>query len=533
MTAKIPLIVEIVCLLLIWSLAALLCFRFRRRLRRDSGPAAGALFLDVLAHVSIPLLVLLISQVVVIGLRTWGGVTPWLDANDNHLLAWEIFWLGVAVIGLMEGMVHAAFRRRGRDFPLPDLLADIIRALLVVLVGLAVLRFVLGINIGPVLASTALVTAVVGFALQGVLGNLLAGMSMHLVRTLRPGVWVEVDGIVGKVIKTNWRETRLRTIGGHMYIIPNSTIAGSKVHNYSEPSPLRRHEIFVGASYSDAPDQVIAEMIAAARDVPQVRATPAPDAVLAEFQDYGINYRLTFWTTELHRKALIGGHVQRNIWYRFKRQGIEIPFPMSDKLLNDFMAVVYNQRKLMPGADDARATLDDLLASDLGTKVFVDGEGQALISPDDWAAVAPLVKRQPFTRDETICRQGDAGDTFWVIARGTVQGQVTDGTKVAAQFDLPTGAVVGEMSLLTGAPRSATLKAGDGLELLEFGPRAFGALLALHEDLPDKLAELAAQRAASNKEALEALAASEGQGEKMVLERSGILRRLWGMVGRS
>ena len=532
MTAKTPLIIEIALLLLTWAVAALLTMRFRRRLRRDHGAEVGALLLDILAHVLMPALVIAASQAVVLVLPAWPAGHAWFQEHGNHLAAWEIFWLGVAVLGLLEGLVHAVYRRRGRDFPLPDLLADIIRALLVVLIALGVLRWELGINIGPLLASTALVTAVVGFALQGVLGNLLAGMSMHLVRTLRPGVWVEVDGIEGKVVKTNWRETRLRTIGGHMYIIPNSSIAGSRVHNFSEPTPLRRHEIFVGASYSDAPDDVIAEMIAAARDVPQVRSAPAPDAVLVEFQDYGINYRLTFWTTELHRKALIGGHVQRNIWYRFKRKGIEIPFPMSDKLLNDFMAVVYNQRKLVPEADDVQTTLQALLASDLGTKVFVDGAGEPLISAADWEAVAPLVKRQPFTRDETICSQGDAGDTFWVIASGTVRGRVTDGGKVAAEFDLQPGAVVGEMSLLTGAPRSATLQAATGLELLEFGPTAFGALLKLHDDLPDKLAELAADRAASNREALEALASSDGQGEKMVLERNGILRRLWRMVGR-
>jgi small-conductance mechanosensitive channel/CRP-like cAMP-binding protein len=526
-TDKTPLLMAAAWMLFTWVLASLLTSRFRRRLKRDNGASASALLLDLLAHILGPLLVIALTRLIAL------LQVPWIPELDPlHLAAWQIFWTGVAAIGLLEGLVHIIYRRRNRSFPLPDLLADIIRAVLVILVGLAVLRWELNIDIGPLLASTALVTAVVGFALQGVLGNLLAGMSMHLVRTLQPGVWVEVDGIEGKVVKTNWRETRLRTLGGRMYIIPNSSIAGSKVHNFSEPTPLRRHEIFVGASYSDAPDAVIAELVAAARDVPEVRKAPAPLAFLVEFQDYGINYRLSFWTTELQRHVPIAGDVQRNIWYRFKRQGIEIPFPMSDQLLNDFMAVVYNQRKLQPGADQVQANLRDLLESDLSTKLFVDKEGQPLLADGDWEAVAPLVKRQPYTHGERVCRQGEAGNSFWVIARGTIHGEVKDQEKLVAEFDLHEGAVVGEMSLFTGVPRSATLKAATGLELLEFGPEAMGALLRLHDDLAESLAQLAADRAAANKEALEALAAADQSGDEPVLERQGILRRLWGMVGR-
>lgn len=534
MNAYMPMMIELAGLLLAWLLAAGLAAPLRRRLHRDPGPGAplSTLAADLLAHIARPLMVLAVSQTLTMALRSWPAGWQWFSARPSHLTAWLFFWLGVAALGLVEGLVHTAYRRRGKAFPVPDLLLDIIRAVLVLAVALLVLRLELGINIGPVLASTALVTAVVGFALQGVLGNLLAGMSMHLVSTLRPGVWVEVDGIMGRVVKTNWRETRIRTPAGHMHILPNGRLADSRINNYSEPNSLRRHLINVGASYSDAPDQVIAALLEAARDVPEVRRVPAPEAMITEFQDYGINYRLHFWTNELHRDVPISGHVNRNIWYQFKRRGIEIPFPMSDKLLNDFMTVVYNQRKLMPEADDHAATLRDLLVSDLCTRVFVDGEGHPLLSDQDLARIAPMVKRQLYTAGETLCRQGDHGDCFWVLASGGLKGTVEKDGQTAAGFELARGAVVGEMSLLTGVPRSATLTVATGSELLEFGPAAFTTLLRLHDDLPERLSRLAAQRAEANRAALEELARRQGGNGEVELEEKGILRRLLRMIGR-
>jgi small-conductance mechanosensitive channel/CRP-like cAMP-binding protein len=529
-----PLILEITGLILVWLLATGFTAPLRRRLQREGTgrQSVGTTLLDLLAHVSRALMVLVFTQLVTLLLHSWPAGWAWFSARPEHLSGWRIFWLGVGAICLIEGLALAFFRRRGQPFPIPDLLLDIIRALLVVAVGIVVLNVELGIDIGPLLASTALLTAVAGFALQGVLGNLMAGMSLHLVRTLRPGIWVEVDGVTGRITKTNWRETRIRTRGGHMYIIPNARIAENKIHNFNEPSPLRRHEINVGASYSDAPDDVIAAMLDAVRTVPEVRRAPSPEAMITEFQDYGINYRLYYWTTELHRDTVISGHVNRNIWYQFKRRGIEIPFPMSDKLLNDFMTVVYNQRKLMPLTEDVERTVKDLQDSDLCSKVLVDAEGQSLLSAEDLNTVAPLVKRQPYTRGELLCGQGEAGESFWVVARGQLKGEILQDGKVAASFAIASGSVVGEMSPLTGVPRSATITVTESAELLEFGPEAFKALLALHEDLPQSLSQLAARRADQNRAALEALALQLGEGAEVQFEQKGILKRLLRIVGR-
>ncbi len=534
MSSYTPIIVEFAILILIWLTATLLTSPMRRRLHTqlESSPSVSTSMRNVLAHLSRPLLVLALTQMFVLASSAWPAASNWLTLHHEHLVAWQVFWLSLAILALLEGLAHGFFSWRQRAFPIPDLLLDIIRGVLVVTLALLILRIELGIDIGPLLASTALLTAVAGFALQGVLGNLMAGMSLHLVHTLKQGVWVEVDGIEGRIQRTNWRETRIRTRGGHLYIIPNARIAAAKIHNYAEPTPLRRHVVNVGASYGDEPDKVMSALLAAAGAVPDVRTSPAPEAMITEFQDYGINYRLEFWTTELQRHNPIDGAVNRMIWYQFKRQGIEIPFPMSDKLLNDFMAVVYNQRHLPPAREDLANTVADLQQSDLCTQLLRDENGDSLLSEQDLAGLAPLLKRMLYTQGETLCSQNESGDTFWIVAKGKLRGTVKHDGKIAAEFELGPGALVGEMSCLAGVPRSADLMTTKGTELLEFGPPAFKALLELRPEIPEMLANLASERIAKNRESLEALTRELDAGNNIILEKRGILAHLLRIVGR-
>jgi small-conductance mechanosensitive channel/CRP-like cAMP-binding protein len=526
-TSYLPPALGLLALLVILAIASGAAAPLRRRAGvRRAGAAA------FFAQVVPPLLVLLLTPFAAWLLGQHDELRAWVHDQSRILEAWQAFWVGALVIAVVEGMARQVWALRRRPFPLPDLLDDILRGIGLLLLAFFVLKGELGWDIGPLLASTALLTAVVGFALQGVLGNLLAGMSLHITRTVSPGDWIMVGDVEGKVTRTNWRETRLQSVNHEEMIVPNARLSDTTVHNLSQPTPKRRHRIDVGASYSDAPDEVIAALVEAAREIPEVLDDPAPHALITAFADYGINYRLFFWTEQYHLRGTINGHVCRHVWYKFKRRGIEIPFPMSDKLLNDFMTVVNHQRDLPPEAKSVAATVRDLLASDLRAKLVVDDGGAPLLSEDDLRAVAPLVRRELWTRGETLMRQGDDGETFYVIASGKLDGVVSLGAgQPSTSFQVGPGAVVGEMGLLTGAPRGATLTTATSCELLAFDRAAFVALLGLRPEVPQRLADLAATRQAANLAAADAarqaLAARSGDSGK-----EGILRRLLGFLGR-
>ncbi|MFH1844388.1 MAG: mechanosensitive ion channel family protein, partial [bacterium] len=504
-----PIIFEALVLLLICVLAFPLATPFRRRIHTERTKTSALIEVtrNLCGYMARPVLVVVVSQVLLLVLNAIPMTAAWLETNQTHVTAWHMFWVSVLALSLLEGCVFQIFLLRRQMFPVPDLLLDIIRAVLVLAVGLVVIKVELGHDVTPLLASTALLTAVVGFALQGVLGNLLAGMSLHVVGTILPGSWVSIDDLEGKIIQTNWRETRVRTRNGHVITVPNGKIAEALIHDMGRPTPLRRHNIEVGASYSDEPDEVIEALVQAARDVPEVKRHPAPSAFVTAFMDFGINYQLRFWTTQYHRHVPIDGNVNRMIWYQFKRRGIEIPFPMSDKLLNDFMEVIYHQRKLPPDEVDIEIRVQALLESDLCTKLVVDEDGEPLLTREDFEKVAPLVKYQRYTSGETLFRQGDPGETLYLVISGLLQGSIEQAdSDLITTFELGAGAMLGEMSLLTGMPRTASITMKQSSVVLEVGDAAFRRMLGLNEKIPALLSDLVAERVSQNKEAFAKLA---------------------------
>ena len=455
----------------------------------------------LLNYIAFPVLVLLLS----IPMVNWLS-NPQVDSAYGQ--AWLSFWAIYTIIILIEGLVVEIFVRLGQTFPLNRLTRGLLRLSIMTGVTFLLIKYQLQLQIGVLLTSTAIVTGVIGFAMQGVLGNLLAGISLHACRSMSVGDWIEVDGTIGQVIRVNWRETRLRTTGDHIVIVPNGKLADLTIRNFSTKMGLRRHEVPVAASYGDAPGDVISALIEAAHSVPKVERHPAPDAYVTGFKDFCIEYVLRFWSKQYEQNIPIEGDVMRMIWYKFNRRGIEIPFPMSGRLLENFMEAVHAQQFEKPLASEIEQIVDDLLRSDFGRKLIVNSEGECMLSRDELKTVARTVKRVRFTQGETIMCQNDEGETFYVLVQGQIKGSISNpDTSRNIEFELQSGSVFGEMSLLTGLPRSATMLAAKDCEMLEFDLNAFTCLLSISEEIPKALSELAAARTAENAEALEKLRA--------------------------
>jgi len=529
-----PLVCEILIFIVVFGLSTVITRPLRTRQRmRDTHPKPRKSLKVLLDHISRPVLVILLSKAMLLILDYVPMAGIWKDDSYLYYDTWLTFWLIVLAIRLVEGVVDCVYAAFNTPFPVPGLLRSIIRGIGILGVGLFVLKTSMGINIAPLLASTALLTAVVGFALQGVLGNLMAGMSLHVVRSAVPGDWIAVGDVEGEVLETNWRETRLRTVAGHMMIIPNSIVASTIVHNMTWPNSVRRHSIDVGASYSDAPGEVIDALVEAATGVSGVLSEPRPTAFVMEYKDFGINYQLRYWTRCYYNRVPVDGEVGRLIWYQFKRRGIEIPFPMSDKLLNDFMAVVYRQRRMPPEQQEVHQLTDDLMQSDFGRRIFVDGKGVPLLTHEELLPIAPLLKRVRFTRGETIFCQGDEGTHCYVILKGSVQGRVEyEDMRETNRFQLGPGAVLGEMSLTTGMPRTATIKTEDELEVIEISDRVLCRILALRPEMPELMAQVVAERAHRNAEAFAEIKTIKPIDVNQQFKQSRILSRFLQMLGR-
>ncbi len=530
-----PVIVSVGLFLAILFISFLLTIPLRQWSvrREDRDEKLGRRLKFMAGRVSLALAVLIISRPL-FWLAGSGLGIQFPPGLSIYFQGWLAFWAVLFIFNFLEALSIQIYSIRGLSFPIPSLLRNILRFVFLLIVVFVILKFALKVDISPLLASTALLTAVIGFALQGVLGNLLSGMSLHLTRSIMPGDWVSVGEEEGRVVRTNWRETRLRTVGGHTIVVPNSLVASEVIHNLTTPTPLRRHEINVGASYSDAPGEVIEAMIKASLGVEAVLGRPKPTAYVTEFQDYGINYVLRYWTKRYHDRVPIDGDVSRMIWYEFKRRGIEIPFPMSDKLLNDFMAVVYRQRKLSPDDEELDRMARVLARSELISEFLTDREGKPLLGYEEIRDLASSLKFVRYTAGEELFRQGDEGENCYIVVSGELRGRIEYRDGVPPQeFEIGPGALLGEMSLITGMDRTATVTAGGEVELLKITTAAFSRLLSIRDVIPERLSKVAADRAAKNAAGLERLKALQKDDLVESLKRENILKRLLHFVRSS
>ena len=445
-----------------------------------------------------------------------------------------IFFAVVFLVCLVDASIQAWFKRRKARYPVPGVLHGFILAVFYLALIFMILKGILGINITPFLATSAILTAVIGLALQGVLGNILAGLSLHFTRSFSRGDWVKIGETEGIVMETNWRETRILDRASNMVVLPNNAVASGTLTNFSQPDPKAGLILPIKVGFEAAPSLVLTTLTASAREVRDVIPSPAPLAYILGYDDLGISYGLKFWVLDYQRKYVITTDVARRVWYKFKRLGIAIPMPVTGQLARVLETV--DRDGAQEAAEKAVGrNLVDLLNSSFLRHQEGDRSGQAILTDAEARELASLARRVAFTPGETLFRQGEKGEACYVVARGKVKGCVTaeeNGKSYSSEFNIGPGGIVGEMSLFTGMPRTATITVEEESELLEIGAAAFVEILARNPGLAEAVAEIVSLRNKNNLESLrkvKELSAADleaGSSKKTVLE---YLRKLVGL----
>ncbi len=503
------------------GIAAFLTAAFRRLLRKHPFPAR---------------LALPVSFILVALAFTSGAARQLLPVRErffDFVRAGLVFFAVVFIVCLVDASIYVWLKRQKARYPVPDVLHGFILAVLYLALIFIILNGILGINITPFLATSAILTAVIGLALQGVLSNILAGLSLHFTRSFSRGDWVKVGETEGIVMETNWRETRILDRASNMIVLPNNAVASSTLTNFSQPDAKAAITLPLKVGYEAPPALVLAELTAAAREVPEVIAHPAPLANILGYDDFGMSYLLKFWIQDYHRKYSITTEVGRRVWYKFKRLGIAIPMPVSGQLARVLETVDKAGAQEIVGKA-AEHNLIDLLNSSFLRHQEGERAGQPILTDAEARELASLARRVEFTPGETLFRQGEKGEACYVVARGKVKGRVTaeeDGKSFSSEFHTGPGGIVGEMSLFTGMPRTATITVEEESELLEIGAAAFVEILARNPGLAEAVAEIVSLRNRNNLESLrkvKELSAADleaGSSKKTVLE---YLRKLVG-----
>jgi len=514
---------EIVTGLAAFGLAGLLYAALRRALKRASEGGAKvvpAFFLRLGLPASFILVALLLGS---------GPVRRGLAVSGRFfelVHAFLVFFAVVFLVCLVDASFKAWFGRRRAPFPLPGVLHGFILAVIYLVLIFMILKGLLGINITPFLATSAILTAVLGLALQGVLSNILAGLSLHFTRSFSRGDWVKVGETEGVIMETNWRETRILDRASNMIVLPNNAVASGLITNFSQPDKRSAITIPLKIGYESAPALVIGTLKKAAHEVPDVLGVPAPLAYILGYDDLGVSYLLKFWIQDYQRKFSISTEVGRLVWYKLKRQGIEIPIPASGQLALVLGAVDKGGRREVEEKGVAR-TSHDLVNSSFLRRQEGDRMGEPILSDTETGDLASHIRRAAYTPGEVLFRQGEKGDICYIVARGGVCGRIITeegGKSYSTEFRTGPGGIVGEMSLFTGMPRTATVTVEEESELLEIGAAAFAEVLSRNPDLAEAIAETVSRRNIDNIESLrkiKELSAKDvenGSSKKSVLE---------------
>lgn len=382
----------------------------------------------------------------------------------------------------------------------------------------------MGVNLTGILATSAVVTVVIGLSMQDTLGNLISGLAMQMEGTIQVGDWVRVDDIRGRIIETRWRSTSIETTNWETVIIPNSVLVKSKLsllgRRQGEDVQWRRW-IYFNVDYRYSPNSVIEAVEKGVRSarIDRVATHPPPNCVQTDFADSYARYAVRYFLTELAADDPTDSDVRTHIYFALRRAGISPSIPAA--------AVFLTEESAERAASKADSALKDRVEALHGIDIFKD------LPHDEIRRLAESVTSAPFARGEIMTMQGSEAHWMYLILRGTADVLVENETGHSAKVaELGPGTYFGEWGCMTGEPRDATVVAATRVDCYRLDKDAFRELIQARPQLAGQLSEVIARRRTERMAVLqhldeEATSAHLNRTHNFVLES---VRRMFGIT---
>jgi small-conductance mechanosensitive channel len=200
----------------------------------------------------------------------------------------------------------------------------------VMIIGVIVAFQFIGIDLSGLAVIFGLLSVGIGFGLQNITSNFVAGLILLFERPIKVGDRVTVGDTEGDVMEINIRSTTIRSLQNIAIIVPNSEFVSSTVINWSHGDTKVRLEVEVGVSYSSDLDIVLRTLQEVAEENPEVLRSPAPEVLHRGFGDSSWNMQLRAWINSPKRYHQVRSALHCAIVRKFRENGIEIPFPQRD-----------------------------------------------------------------------------------------------------------------------------------------------------------------------------------------------------------
>ena len=421
---------------------------------------------------------------VLIGFGLQGEIVNWIAVTAKTGL-----WVALVELALDLVWVVAA-RLSHRGVAPPRILKDL------ALVAAAVVVVASELNSQGVLTTVGSaavlggVAFIVGPGSATQIGNISSALAVQVERQFSVGDWVEIAGELGRVENISWNSTYLYDdIDDRYIVIPNSLIDHTKTINYSRPSSLEyRLDLQVGLPL-DMPPGLAMQMLAEVLNSNQSIVNPARSRVVLKSIDQdSINYVLKFFVVDFRLRNKIRTEIFSSVWYAVDRIGYALPYSVVDLRTVQSRRQLQEQRRVK----EERDSFTSLRAIDLFSSLS-DDEIREIVRNDRLICFGP---------GEIVVEIGAVGGSMYVVMEGSCSVLIPDpsgGEGMVEVAQLPSGTIFGEISALTNAPRTASIKAASHLVLQEISQQQIETIFLSNQEAMAEFAKVMACREASLK----------------------------------
>jgi len=418
--------------------------------------------------------------------------TPFHDAIAGTLkIAWWL-WAAWFLVDLIRSIV--VFERRPRE---GKLVQDLLSALVYLAAAFAIIAYVFDLPVQGLLATSGAVAIVLGLALQSTLNDVFSGLVLSLSRPYRPGDWINIEGgTEGQVIEMNWRATHVLTARRDLAIVPNSTIAKSKIVNVSFPSSIHGVTVAVQLGSRTPPASGTNVLELAVLNSRSILAIPRPTVRVVSIDAAQTGYELTFFVEQLGSAGEAQNELFDLIFRHVTAAGAHLASPKDGPFqARDEEAL--KKEKLGPD------NVFDLVA------IF------ATLTPDKRAAIAAKLKPAFYEKGDTLVQPGTVLQSLFIVDNGVLSVTRRDNGGETELLRFGPGDTFGETGLLTGASSGANIITLAPSTVYELAKTDLAPILEARPQIAQELSRALARRQAAGR----ALATAE-------LDKTEVTRRL-------
>ncbi|MGH2518420.1 MAG: cyclic nucleotide-binding domain-containing protein [Chloroflexota bacterium] len=451
-------------------------------------------------------------------LRRFGYAALAQTELDLSYLLQIAIWLTAAYLAnrMLEVLFWEGLLARALGASVPRLLKDVAACLVFAIALSGIAAFVFRKSVTGIWAASGVLSIVIGFALRDVILDIFIGLSLNLDRPFAIGdfIMLQQGNLVGRVKDINWRTTRLETSDNNTLIVPNSRMGDMLLTNFSKPDTRAEFELPFNLDFAVPADRalrVLSAAVLAVAGADGILAEPEPKVRIKGVTASGVDYKVKYWIDssrvgpgkarhivlksaldQLHQAGLSLAHAQQDVFYA----------PLPNRVLDG------------SSAQDRQELLRRI-------ELF------ALLKPSELEALAENMTPALHPARSTLLSQGEPGASMFIVLEGLLDVHISfDAERAAVKVaQIRAGEFLGEMSLLTGEARTATVTAAVETVAYEITKEQIGELIAQRPELVEVLSRGIARRKLANSEAYQRATDAEQREQHDTLARQ-IMNRI-------